>query len=587
MEIHRARTSLDFSFSLIGKEVVNTSLNVKHSNLTIDNRSNTPELILSPHISEIHKPYRKKQLSNIVHVNNTYNNNITIIHQDCEKKPSKFLHFKKDSINKLKKSILKHKAIDINHTQIKIVKFKPEKLISEYEFNGEMGAENVTQRSHHSVKSEQYHQLQQTSSLISENMIDVNNDELKKQIDLLKKCIYEKTFGIFFGFCALAFKNAQNKNSDKLSIFINKNTISKNGKVSLNYFGVHHGINGDSVSSYLKDNFHKFLFSQNSLSDDPIYTLFSSFEHFDEEIQKSQFPSNCGSTFLSLLSLNNKIFISNIGSSKCIISLNSSLEIYSVNKMHTPKNESEMQRLRYYGVVFKKDIKSKGEKFIIFPYNIHTTRIIGCVERNEKAILGYPEIVHIDTDKNKQIDFFIIVNDTISFFLNNKEIILLCYISMKESLEYKISYGKMLDKIVSQISKEAVTRGAKGNLSVVIIDNGALTKLHRDNNIKKVIEIISQLQISVMDFEGTFKNCETYSEKWYNAEKKQRYINKKNSLSYCIEKSDITIEEEKKEEKITECPKIKEQLLATNVSDEVEYKAKKKKKKLSFCSCFL
>ena len=140
---------------------------------------------------------------------------------------------------------------------------------------------------------------------------------------------------------------------------------------------------------------------------------------------------------------------------------------------------------------------------------------------------------------------------------------------MKESLEYKISYGKMLDNIVSQISKEAVTRGAKGNLSVVIIDNGALTKLHRDNNIKKVIEIISQLQISVMDFEGTFKNCETYSEKWYNAEKKQRYINKKNSL------------------KITECPKIKEQLLATNVSDEVEYKAKKKKKKLSFCSCFL
>ena len=159
MEIHRARTSHDFSFSLIGKEVVNTSLNVKHSNLTIDNRSNTPELILSPHISEIHKPYRKKQLSNIVHVNNTYNNNITIIHQDCEKKPSKFLHFKKDSIKKLKKSILKHKAIDINHTQIKIVKFKPEKLISEYEFNGEMGAENVTQRSHHSVKSEQYHQL--------------------------------------------------------------------------------------------------------------------------------------------------------------------------------------------------------------------------------------------------------------------------------------------------------------------------------------------------------------------------------------------------------------------------------------------
>ena len=154
---------------------------------------------------------------------------------------------------------------------------------------------------------------------------------------------------------------------------------------------------------------------------------------------------------------------------------------------------------------------------------------------------------------------------------------------MKESLEYKISYGKMLDNIVSQISKEAVTRGAKGNLSVIIIDNGALTKLHRDNNIKKVTELISQLQVSVMDFEGNFKNCETYSEKWYNAEKKQRYINKKNSLSYCVEKSDIKIEEEKKEEKVPECPKIKEPLQVTNVDSEV----KKKKKKLSFCSCFL
>ena len=61
----------------------------------------------------------------------------------------------------------------------------------------------------------------------------------------------------------------------------------------------------------------------------------------------------------------------------------------------------------------------------------------------------------------------------------------LCYTSMKESLEYKVSYGKMLDNIVSQISKEAVNRGAKGNLSVIIVDNGTLTKLHKDNNIKK------------------------------------------------------------------------------------------------------
>lgn len=592
MEIHRARTSHDFSFSQIGKEVVNTSFNVKHSNLTIDNRSYTPELILSPHISEISAPYKKKRIQKIVQVNNTYNNNITIIHQECPKKPLKFLNLKKNSINKLKKSNLKHKAMDINHTQIKIVKFKPEKLISEYEYNGETGTDNITARSHRSVKSEQFHQLQQASSLKSENV--VNTDDIKEQIDLMKKCIYEKKFGIFFGFCAMSFKNVQKKNNDKLSILINKNSISPQlGKVSLHYFSVHHGINGDLVSSYLKDNFHKFLFSQRSLSNDTIYTLFSSFEHFDEEILKSSITPNCGSTFLSLLSLNNQIYISNIGNSKCIISLNNSLEIYSVNKTHTPNNESEMQRLRYYGIVFKKDIKSKGTKFIILPYNIHTTRIIGCPDRNKKAILGYPEIIHIDTVKNQKIDFFIIVNDTISFFLNNKEIMYLCYTSMKESLEYKVSYGKMLDNIVSQISKEAVNRGAKGNLSVIIVDNGTLTKLHKDNNIKKVKEILTQLQVSVMDFEDIFENCEIYGEKWYQNEKRQRIINKKNSISYCIETSDNNIEDVKiSTVNINECSKNKEPLPANNTitntkNDDSEYKAKKKKKKLSFCSCFL
>ena len=67
----------------------------------------------------------------------------------------------------------------------------------------------------------------------------------------------------------------------------------------------------------------------------------------------------------------------------------------------------------------------------------------------------------------------------------------------------------------------------------------------------------------------------------------KQYVIKKDLIFPQYDKSDIKIEEKKKEEKITEYPKIKEQLLATNVSDEVEYKAKKKKKKLSFCSCFL
>ena len=588
MEIHRARTSHDFSFSQIGKEVVNTSFNVKHSNLTIDNRSYTPELLLSSHTSEIRSPYKKKRINKIVQVNNTYNNNITIIHQECPK-PSKFLKLKKESVKKLKKSILKHKEIDFSHTQIKIVKFKPEKLISEYEYNGETGTENLTQRSHHSAKSEQHHQIQQTALVISQVVNDVNIDELKEQIDIMKKCIYDKKLGIFYGFCALAFKNAQKKNHDKLSIFINKSIISPQiGKLSLNYFSVHHGINGESVSSYLKDNFHKYLFSQRSLSTDPIYTLFSSFEHFDEKILKSSITSNCGSTTLSLLSLNNQIYISNLGCSKCIISLNNSFEIYSVNNTHTPSNESEMQRLRYYDVVFKKDIKSKGKKFIVLPYKIHSTRIVGCGERNKNAILGYPEITHIDTVKNQKIDFFIIVNDTISFFLNNKEIMLLCYTSIKESLEYKLSYGKLLDNIVSQISKEAVTRGAKGNLSIIIIDNGTLTKLHKENAIKKVTDIIAQLEASVMDFEDVFSQCETFDEKWYEREKKERNVNKMNSMSKYIENSNIEdVKNRASITKLIECNDKNEPLISSDKNDDRESRAKKKKKKISFCSCFL
>lgn len=636
--IQKSRTktfnNISSPFFQIGKEIMNSPMTPKLSNLSIKHRSYTPELLLSPksNHSYLFSSFKKNKTSKFIQVN-TYNNNITIIHQNIKSENDTKITQGKASLqgkSQLKKSILKlsgfkqkpkesvdFELIEPPQTPLKNVKFNPTQLISEYEYNDETRAENnCIPNSYRSFKSEQPFMNHYTNALTQSPLsaIEITKiDETKAKIDLLDKCHYEKKLGVFSGFCAFTFKNSQKKNFDKLSIFINKQLSSvqaKNEKISLNFFGLHHGAGGDTVSSMLKDNLHKHIFENPSLYKDPISTLFSSFQKIETQAKKNISKCNkCGSCSLALLSLNEKLYIANIGNSKGIISLNNSFDIFSINKNHNPSNEIEMKRLQQNNIVFQKDIKSKGRKYIILPSHIHSSRILGFNEAKlNKGILHLPEIYEIDINSVSngcsKIDFLILLNDTISFYLNNRDVALALYRAIKESLENNLSYGKMMDNIVGEIAKEAVERGAKGNLSVILVDKGSLYKVHKERNLSKVEEIIEQLKSSLMDFEDIFPYSKIFDEDWLSCSNVvNENINKKNSLNFCIERNreelskmdnrptahTITYNNSSVIDKEKHYKMVNDDFHTSfdEIENTQDKKPKKKKKSFSLCGCFL
>ena len=77
-------------------------------------------------------------------------------------------------------------------------------------------------------------------------------------------------------------------------------------------------------------------------------------------------------------------------------------------------------------------LKSKWRKYIISPSHIHSSRILGFNEAKlNKGILYLPEIYEIDINSVSngcsKIDFLILLNDTISFYLNNRAVTLALY----------------------------------------------------------------------------------------------------------------------------------------------------------------
>ena len=159
----------------------------------------------------------------------------------------------------------------------------------------------------------------------------------------------------------------------------------------------------------------------------------------------------------------------------------------------------------------------------------------------------------------------------------------------------------MLDNIVSTIAKESVGKGIKGNISLIIIDNGWLAKLHKENNIKKVSEIITQLSLSVMDFEDIYPLARIYDEEWYSSLIKSRNgKNDRNSLVMCLEKNNndtlgdnrmtaqtMSYNNSVERYRPSSCQNEESKDVIVNTIVDNKVKDKKKKRCFSLCGCFL
>lgn len=618
----RSKTETFGSFVNIGTQIVKNQTFPRKRSSSNDFRAHTPYTMNLKKNEKSSFKITSLNSKSIV-INQTINNNITIINKT---EPQKVERTKNKKLTKsiLKIKFNKHKNEFLARTQSKIqeinkelqeaenyipkkrksVKFDVVPVISKVVPHAEViNQKSITPRSFKSCQSISF----------KRNAEIKLRKEIKKVIEAADKCHYTKHLGCFEGFCAFTCKNQEKSNNDKLSIFINKIFNVKkiedivNEKYVLNFFGLHHGIDGDYVSSQLKDNLHKYIFESEFLLTNPRKAIRFAYKKIENELKGKFLKSlRCGSCSIIILSINNKILISNLGDSKCVISLNNSFDVYKLSSEHTPANQIEANRLNESNVLFKKMAKY-GNKYKIFPSGIKTTRILGHFDskiipsstnpfektnKKSNGIISAPETFEISS--KDQIDFLILVNDEVCDFLSNRDLVLTVYQSLLESMDYEYSLEKALDNIVTAIFSKVIDKCSKGNLSIIFVFLKNFLKLYKERERKKVLDIINQLTYTTFDFNKIYPYIHACEETENNEILDDENLGGLNE--------DIIAINEKKERLKTENSIVghtKLEIRSKNCGTDFqrnntsqtpsfpERKKEKKKKCFSFCSCFL
>ena len=251
-------------------------------------------------------------------------------------------------------------------------------------------------------------------------------------------------------------------------------------------------------------------------------------------------PQSSGSSLLIYLEINNEIFITNLGDSFSFLSLNHSNAISLLNQSHSIANANELERVKLNGG----EISSVNNNLAINPGALTVTRSIGDIESKFpqfggkiNVISNRPDIVSFKI-KN-EMDFIFLSNKEINNFLNAKEFCVIVYETMKNVLNKKKTFKFFLEKVIVNVMKYAIFKGAKNNLSCVFICFNNLKKLFYSclNNEKIINDIIVTLNLSNKNFNNFYeelneKNILSFNNSTnFNSDNQSKFINEKNSFS--------------------------------------------------------
>ena len=375
----------------------------------------------------------------------------------------------------------------------------------------------------------------------------------KEEIKLLYKtksdsCTYDKQFGGFYGFFATTFKNFKKDNEDKIRISINnpividkktpqKKTSNKKTDTStpnngfqyedespfsssrlyedfdentIHFFGLYDGHRGDCTSKYLKDTLHNTIFEKmHLLLSNPFSLITNSFSKIDNFLL-----NQCESKFLNfqpydksgscahiVISFNNKIFIANCGDSRSIISVNFGKTISQLSIDHKPNLQSEKKRIE----LSKGKIIQNNETMNIprvIPGGLNVSRTIGDFQikspltgGKKGMIISTPDIIEIDI-KN-EIDFIFIACDGIYDKLSNKEITEIIFSSVKRCITADVPYRKILQIIGYNIISNAIDKGSRDNLSLILLVMNNLYECIADKDVERINKALLDMKVSI------------------------------------------------------------------------------------------
>lgn len=111
------------------------------------------------------------------------------------------------------------------------------------------------------------------------------------------------------------------------------------------FFGVYDGHGGSSVAQYAGKNLHKFIVKQAEYPDNIAEAMRKGYLAIDEAMldDKTLRDAMAGSTAVSVIIREGKLYCANAGDSRAIASVDGKIEVLSSD--HKPNNETELKRI--------------------------------------------------------------------------------------------------------------------------------------------------------------------------------------------------------------------------------------------------
>ena len=360
---------------------------------------------------------------------------------------------------------------------------------------------------------------------VSEDNDNINSDANK--LEQKKILHYNKHFGQFLGFTAFSVENEDACNNDKIDIYINKICKEKGRSSLVHFFAVHHGTHNKDVCALLKKKLKSYLFKNNNYKDNPLQSINEAYQKLQLEVDQTVSKSaTCRNSSISALVIENKIYIANIGNSKCIISCKGYTPFYSL----TRSNNLSISKAVNASDSKRSSIKSsltfdKNANPHLSPLWNPTTSVTNNKSKNTKsssvtspqkkklpcAPYTVPEISEMNISNN--IYFFIFVNDPIAKTLSTKALMLITYRTISQSLQSDCTYEQMCSNVISQICSEAIAKGCKSTLSVLFLPVMNFVYLYNKSNATVIKDIIEKIEHEHDSHEYIYPKCVIHDQK--------------------------------------------------------------------------
>ena len=371
--------------------------------------------------------------------------------------------------------------------------------------------------------------------------IDINIMNIKMK-NFIPGKISTKSFGLINSYGANTNQGIdRNYNDDRVKIIINMNKpndyINKSPWPLMSYFAIFDGHNGDHCAEFLRKNLLQYIYTNPNFPRNVEKAIKEGFINADQDYLKNfseinnntnrnknlnsyETCNNSGSCGLILLLIDTKIYVANVGDSRCLISCQNGKIQKDVTRDHKPEFPYEKQRIYSNGgniyqneTVFSEETKNvKNNKIpkteiLLGPHRVNpgklsVSRTIGDAKAKLEKFGGLPKVIIPEPDLyiydfyKDDIDYFIMGCDGIFDRIKSYEIfkcVEMIVNKEKELLENNIKYNNSFNtcydrkinmnttcgNIVDMILRLAMMRKSYDNVTCIMV---AFKDLIFDNN---------------------------------------------------------------------------------------------------------